>query len=278
MPGIVHGATLSAAASITFDDNASLNTPAWLTTIDALPPVSALASLGSVSSSVEIALPWSAMDEGAGVATVDLLVAVDDGAWNVEAYGIREPIITYVGEPGHHYRFLTLARDAAGQVEALDPSLASDVSVAAKARPPRCGNRAVTRRGSGMILGTAGNDVILGSSGNDTIFGLGGKDILCGGSGDDVLFGGDGVDRLLGQGGNDVLHGGGRNDRIDAGSGDDVLYGDDGGDALAGGVGDDVLIGGPGRDKIDGGPDDDMCIVEPLMERRPKSCEAVEAP
>jgi outer membrane protein assembly factor BamB len=92
--------------------------------------------------------------------------------------------------------------------------------LAAYAKAPPCGGKAVT------IAGTAAGEAIRGSDKADVIAGLGGRDRISGRGGKDALCGGEGNDRLSGGGANDKL---------------------------IGGAGMDTLIGGPGRDKLNGG-------------------------
>jgi hypothetical protein len=271
--GVAHGTTLSVQAGIMFDTNPPLPTASWITTIDAHPPVSQIGSLSGTSSSVQVSIPWSATDDGAGVAHVELLVSVDGQPFYVESQALTEPVISFIGDPGRSYRFMTLAQDAAGLRESLDVTRARQVTIASTAKVAKCGNRRVTIRGSGIILGTNGKDVILGSAGADMIFGLGGNDIICGGSGDDVIFGGEGNDRIFGQGGNDTIHGGPGRDRIDGGDGDDFLYGDADNDLLIGGAGDDTLDGGTGHDRLNGGSGNNICFIESQSDARPQACQ-----
>jgi hypothetical protein len=62
----------------------------------------------------------------------------------------------------------------------------------------RCGGRAATIYGNGVLRGTPGRDVIAGGPGDDTLRGRGGRDLLCGKGGEDVLRGGRGRDTCKG--------------------------------------------------------------------------------
>ncbi len=86
--------------------------PAILIEQDTLPPTVLLS--GPVVAAMEIALTWSGSDDGSGMASYDLLVAVDDGAFTDWLVGTTAVSATYPSEVGHHYHFRVVGRDRAG--------------------------------------------------------------------------------------------------------------------------------------------------------------------
>ncbi|MCB8928357.1 MAG: hypothetical protein H6652_22355 [Ardenticatenaceae bacterium] len=86
--------------------------PAILIEQDTLPPTVSLS--GPVVAKTEIDLSWSGSDDGSGMATYDLLVAVDGGAFVPWLVGESGETAVYPSELGRIYQFMVVGHDQAG--------------------------------------------------------------------------------------------------------------------------------------------------------------------
>jgi hypothetical protein len=129
--GVASGAELCNQATIVFDANPPISTETWCNRVDTTPPASQV-ELVSRACSGAIALRWSGTDEGAGVASYDVLVSENGGPATVWLHATPEASGVFAGVPGNTYAFFSRARDRVGNVEPAPA--APDVVV-----PPRNG-------------------------------------------------------------------------------------------------------------------------------------------
>lgn len=110
-------------ASIVFDVNAPLDTPEWLNTIDADPPSSHVDTVeGAACTATDLTVHWSGTDAGSGIARYDVYVSENGGAATPLVRDTADTSAPFVAELGKTYAFYTVARDAAGNVEATPPA------------------------------------------------------------------------------------------------------------------------------------------------------------
>ena len=116
--GTQTGTPLSAQATIVFDSNEPIATNAVTNTLDGVAPTSAIAALPA-STVPTFTLSWSGMDDptGSGLASYDVWVSDNGGPYQPFLTGVTTTTATYTGQGGHTYRFYSLARDNAGNVE-----------------------------------------------------------------------------------------------------------------------------------------------------------------
>ena len=112
-----NGTTIKAQASIVFDTEAAIVTPIWSNKIDTNAPSSSLAALTATTTGTDIALTWAGTDDGSGVATYDVYVSTDGGAFTLWQEKTDKTTATYKGEIGKTYSFYTLATDNIGRTE-----------------------------------------------------------------------------------------------------------------------------------------------------------------
>ena len=122
------GTRIRNQASIIFDPTYGANppilTPFVTNTIDSLAPTSRLLPLpAEINGSVTA--EWEGLDApgGSGIVSYDVYVARDNGPYQLWQVATPDRSATFTGEPGATYRFYSVARDAAGNVEAapLEP-------------------------------------------------------------------------------------------------------------------------------------------------------------
>ena len=97
---------------------------------DTVAPESHVASMPEKNGSSDILVAWGGADEayGSGVASFDIYVAQDSGAYVLWIKGSQELSAKYAGKNGHSYAFYSLAHDLVGNSELLPPE--SDMETA----------------------------------------------------------------------------------------------------------------------------------------------------
>ena len=115
------GDIIDAEARIFFDGNEPVDTPPIFNTIDAVLPTSDVAELPSLSTETTFEVAWSGTDdeEGSAVGTYDVFVSIDGTTYQKWIERTDLTTAQYVGELGHTYSFYTVARDNAGNFEAV---------------------------------------------------------------------------------------------------------------------------------------------------------------
>ena len=116
--GLASGTEIGNGASIVFDVNDPIDTPAVLNTIDAGPPSSGVSELPSTTESSSFVVAWSGADDvgGSGIGRYDVYVS-DNGGPFALWQSTEEPSATWVGEEGHTYGFYSVAVDRVGHRE-----------------------------------------------------------------------------------------------------------------------------------------------------------------
>jgi hypothetical protein len=107
---------LTAIASATRYGSTFRSSTASSLNVDAQPPRVTIVAPAAATSDMSIPLTWSAVDDGAGVASFDVDVAIDGQAFVPWIPGTTETWATFPGTAGARYRFRVRARDAFGNV------------------------------------------------------------------------------------------------------------------------------------------------------------------
>lgn len=115
--GLATEAQLRNRASIVFDTNPQVMTPAWVNTIDAQPPFTSVAELDSIQGSVDIQVHWSGDDTGAGGTIYSVYVSENGGPFAPWIQSTTETSAAFVGSPGKTYSFYCQGLDAVGNLE-----------------------------------------------------------------------------------------------------------------------------------------------------------------
>ncbi|MFH1279223.1 MAG: CARDB domain-containing protein [Candidatus Eisenbacteria bacterium] len=164
----VTGDVIDAEASIVFDVNAPVATPAIFHTIDADKPASHVDSLPPIIEDTEFSIPWTASDAtpGSGFESIALYVSDNDGYFQSYSMDYMDdpgdgPII-FNGERGHTYGFFTIATDHAGNVEAMKTVAEQTVTIGTEVTvwPGDCNANGTANQNDllpiGLYFGTTG--------------------------------------------------------------------------------------------------------------------------
>jgi hypothetical protein len=136
------GTVITNQAIITFESNAPIATPITTNTLDSVAPTSSVAPLPSVVLDTNFTVSWSGSDDanGTGIANYRIFAADNSGGYSVwynTATNTNNVIVTsasYTGQPGHTYKFYSMASDFAGNVEA--PHTNADTTVLVSSNHP----------------------------------------------------------------------------------------------------------------------------------------------
>jgi uncharacterized protein (TIGR03437 family) len=117
--GLPTGTQISNKATIIFDTEEPITTNTVTNTLDADAPVSTVNAL-PLSSSTTFTLSWSGSDPAGGseLQSFDIWVSENDGPYQPFLSGATDTSAQFTGQPGRAYRFYSIARDNAGNVEA----------------------------------------------------------------------------------------------------------------------------------------------------------------
>ena len=132
------GAVIDAQASIVFDTEAPIVTPALFNTLDAGAPQSSVNPLPAVSDLPGIPVSWSGADDanGSGIADYTIYVIDNGGPATIWLANTQSTEAVYNGEVGHTYAFLSVAQDHVGHIEPIPAAADAETFVRARI-PPR---------------------------------------------------------------------------------------------------------------------------------------------
>ena len=123
-PELGNGIWVFTAVAMDAAGNLSTQVGKLVVRIDTLQPSSRVLPLTPVNSSDEILVNWSGSDNvgGSGIASYDVYVSENENEPTLWLNQTHATSGTFVGQFGHFYRFLSVARDLAGNVEPLRAS------------------------------------------------------------------------------------------------------------------------------------------------------------
>lgn len=122
--GTPTGAEIANTATIIFDENEPIITNATSNTLDSEVPSSVVAPLPSETDDPIFIVNWTGSDPegGSGLADFELLVSEDGGSYRQVVADTVATSTIFAGRPGITYGFVTVARDNAGNLEAIPPT------------------------------------------------------------------------------------------------------------------------------------------------------------
>ncbi len=129
------GAVIDAEASIVFDTNEPIKTPAIFNTIDVGQPASAINALPETVGE-NFAVTWGGNDDGSGIVSYDIFVSVNGGVFTLWQDNIAATSATYTGDVGKTYAFYSVAKDGVGYTENAPLVADAKVTVVASNKPP----------------------------------------------------------------------------------------------------------------------------------------------
>lgn len=135
--GVQTGDVIDAVASIVFDQNAPIETPAIFNTLDVNPPSSAVEPLAPVSGQNFVVF-WNGEDDihGSAIQTYDVYVSTNGGEYVLWLDNTDLRQATFVGEPGKTYAFYSVAVDNVGNVEPVPATADAVTTVGGIANTP----------------------------------------------------------------------------------------------------------------------------------------------
>jgi subtilase family serine protease len=132
------GVVIHNGAIITFDTEAPINTNTVSNAIDADAPTSAVDSLPATQSSPTFNISWSGSDapNSSGLLNYDIYYSANDGPYQLSVSGTTATSTQFTGEPNTTYRFYSIARDNAGNIETAPASPDATTTVGTPAPNP----------------------------------------------------------------------------------------------------------------------------------------------
>ncbi len=128
---LVEGTVVSNAASIVFDANAPIITPAAINTVDTTPPVSAVTALPEISPPV-FNVQWQGADTGAGITMYEIYVQQNGKGYSLWIVTNATTSCQFIGAVGSRYDFYSVAVDGAGYREVIPRSGTNMVEAATR--------------------------------------------------------------------------------------------------------------------------------------------------
>jgi hypothetical protein len=163
------GAQIANSATIVFDAEEPITTNTVSNTLDADAPASVVAPLPA-SSGQTFTLSWSGEDpaDGSGLQSFDVWISEDSGPYQPFVSGTAETGAQFTGVPGRTYRFYSVARDNAGNVEAAPatPDAVTSIGQAPNPVPTLSGfsPNSATAGGAAFTLTVNGANFVAGSA------------------------------------------------------------------------------------------------------------------
>ncbi len=119
--GVPTGTRIDAMATIIFDTEEPIDTPAIFNTLDAVKPDATMLPLPATSDATTIELQWGGLDDvnGSAIASYSIYFSRDGGELSLFRLDTTETSGLFVGEAGSTYAFYAVARDHAGNQEAI---------------------------------------------------------------------------------------------------------------------------------------------------------------
>lgn len=124
------GTRIDGLATIIFDTEDPIETPAVHNTIDDVAPTSQVDPLPTTSMESFVVSITGDDGTGSGVANFDVYVSDDDGPFTLWE-STSEPSLTFTGELDHTYRFYSVATDRVGLIEIEDAHVDASTTVVA---------------------------------------------------------------------------------------------------------------------------------------------------
>lgn len=128
---IPHRTNISNTAEIIFDINEPIVTNATSNLVDMIVPTSSVAPLPATTDNPNFQINWSGTDDtdGSGFQGFDIYVSENGGPYQLVAKDTQETSLGYAGSWGRNYRFYSIGKDNAGNVEAAPSVPDAEITV-----------------------------------------------------------------------------------------------------------------------------------------------------
>jgi hypothetical protein len=112
--------TIHAEATIVFDINDPINTPAIFNIVDAVAPASSVRPLEPVIDIASFPVHWGGTDDsaGSGLKHFSVYYSVNDGPYTAWLTNVTDTVAVFASTDTGQYAFFSIATDVAGNVEA----------------------------------------------------------------------------------------------------------------------------------------------------------------
>jgi hypothetical protein len=136
--GIPTGTQITNKASIIFDTNEPIETNEVFNTVDGSAPSSSVNPLPQYTQDTSFTVTWSGSDDngGSGLANYDIYVSDNNAVYKSWQSITTDTSATFTGETGHSYRFYSIARDNAGNVESAPAVPDATIATGVTDNPP----------------------------------------------------------------------------------------------------------------------------------------------
>jgi hypothetical protein len=148
------GQQISNSASVVFDVNPPIATPAWLNTLDNTPPVSSVQPLPQTEPTGAFPVTWSGKDVGAGIRDFTIYLSDNSAAFQAWQKNTTATSATFTGQSGHTYGLYSIARDLVGNIEPPKTSAEAATSVGDTTAPVTTANLSGPAGSNGWYRGS----------------------------------------------------------------------------------------------------------------------------
>ncbi|HXP59547.1 MAG TPA: hypothetical protein VN829_03595, partial [Dongiaceae bacterium] len=117
--GLASAAIITNRATIVFDVNAPMATDTTTNTLDASAPASSVTMQPASAGGTNLVLSWAGTDNGPGIASYDIYASTNGGPWGEWLAGATNASAVFPASLANTYAFFSLARDSAGNQQAV---------------------------------------------------------------------------------------------------------------------------------------------------------------
>jgi len=132
----ITGTQITNKAAIVFDQNAPIDTPVWLNTIDDTSPTTKVNALPAIEPTASFTVSWAGTDAGSGVEDFSIYFSENGRPFALWLTNTAATSATFNGQSGHSYSFYSIARDLVGNIESGKTTGEALTRVVADTTPP----------------------------------------------------------------------------------------------------------------------------------------------
>lgn len=114
---LLNNTVIKNKAAIYFDNNKPIITNEFINTIDKVNPISKVGLLPAETIDTTFTVQWAGTDAESGVRSYDVYYSINGGSFQLWQYNVTSTQETFTGKADSIYRFYSIARDYAGNIE-----------------------------------------------------------------------------------------------------------------------------------------------------------------